>query len=83
MLEKLMNLELTIPLFPIEMWNNFDLVAYGIPTTTNSVKAWHAHFRQLSHHITLPFGNFVKHLRLSNLSVELRQAQHYSGKPPD
>ena len=26
-----------LPLFPIPMWNNFNLVAYGLPTTTNAV----------------------------------------------
>ena len=82
MLEKLMNLELTIPLFPIEMWNNFDLVAYGIPTTTNSVKAWHRAFSATvtSHHPT--FWKFCEALKIEQSSVELRQAQHYSGKPP-
>ena len=42
------------PLFPIEMWNNFDLMAYGIPATTNSVEAWHRAFSATvaSHHPT-------------------------------
>ena len=70
------------PLFPIEMWNNFDLVAYGIPTTTNSVEAWHRAFSTTvaSHHPT--FWKFCDALKIEQSSVELRQAQYYSGKPP-
>ena len=42
------------PLFPIPMWNDYHLVAYGIPTTTNSVEAWHHAFSSTvaSHHPT-------------------------------
>ena len=70
------------PLFPIEMWNNFHLVAYGIPTTTNSVEAWHRSFTSTvaSHHPT--FWKFCEALKIEQASIELKQAQYYSGKPP-
>ena len=70
------------PLFPIQMWNNFHLVAYGIPTTTNAVEAWHRAFRVTvaCHHPT--FWKFCDSLIIEQASVELRQAQYYTGKPP-
>ena len=70
------------PLFPIPMWNNYHLVAYGIPTTTNSVEAWHRAFSSTvaSHHPT--FWKFCETLKIEQSSVELKQAQYYSGMPP-
>ena len=28
-------------MFPLEIWNNYNLVHQGIPRTTNAVDAWH------------------------------------------
>ena len=71
-----------LPLFPIPMWNNFNLVAYGLPTTTNAVEAWHRTFSVTvaCHHPT--FHKFCESLIVEQSSVELKQAQFYSGKPP-
>ena len=69
------------PLFPIHMWNNFHLVAYGIPTTNNLVEAWHRTFgvAVACHYPT--FWKFCDSLIVEQVSVELRQAQYFTGKP--
>ena len=70
------------PLFPIHMWNNFHLVAYGIPRTTNYVEAWHRAFASTvaCHHPS--FWKFCQSLILEQASVEMRQVQYFIGKPP-
>ena len=73
----------TPPLFPISMWNNFHLVAYGIPTTTNSVEAWHRAFSVTVACYHPTFWKFCEALKIEQSSVELRQAQYYSGSSPN
>ena len=34
-------------MFPLEMWNNHNLVHQGIPRTTNVLQAWHRSFNHL------------------------------------
>lgn len=48
------------PLFPIEMWNNFHLVGYGIPRTMPP-KLGIEPFHPPLHVITQHSGNFVMH----------------------
>ena len=64
------------------MWNNFHLVGYGIPRTTNAVEAWHRAFSVTvaCHHPT--FWKFCHALTIEQSSVELRQAQYYKGIRP-
>ena len=70
------------PLFPIEMWNNFHLVRYGIPRTTNSFEAWHRAFSVTvaCHHPI--FWKFCHALTIEQASIKLRQVQYYKGILP-
>ena len=72
---------LDVPIFPIPMWNDFHLVIYGIPTTTNAVEAWHRTFAVTvaCHHPT--FQKFCEALIIEQSSVELKQAQYHTGNP--
>ena len=50
--------------------------------TTNAVETWHRTFASTvaSHHST--FWKFCEALKIEQASIELKQAQYYSGKPP-
>ena len=70
------------PLYPISLWNNFNLVSQGLPRTTNLVEAWHRGFQSTCgcHHPTI--WKFIDCLKTEQGNVELKRIKFVQGQDP-
>ena len=75
--------ERNTPLYPICLWNNFNLVSQGLPRTTNLVESWHRGFQSTCgcHHPTI--WEFLDCLKTEQGNVELKQSKFTLGEGPN
>ena len=69
-------------MFPIEMWNNHNLVHHGIPRTTNAVEAWHRGFNNLMSCQHPSIWKFIEVLKKEQGLTEIKHAFYLSGRNP-
>ena len=69
-------------MFPLEMWNNHNLVHQGIPRTTNAVEAWHRSFNHLMSCQHPSIWKFIDIFKKEQGLVEVKHAFYISGRNP-
>ncbi|KAK7102956.1 hypothetical protein V1264_021106 [Littorina saxatilis] len=70
------------PLFPSEMWNQYERTDDDMPRTNNHCEGWHRRFQSNvgAHHPN--FWKFLEVLRREEAAGRAEIAQHIAGHPP-
>ena len=69
------------PLYPINMWNQYNATLEGMPRTNNSVEGWHRGFDALTTRYHHSLYDIIENFRREQGLNELMVEQDYAGGP--
>lgn len=70
-------------MFPIALWNCYDLTMEGLPQSNNSVEGWHNAFHTFIGHSHPNIYKFIESIRNEQNLQEMRMAQISASQDPE